>query len=129
MSDVDSHQNKKDSNQVRSNYYLIWSFTYMTISLVILFLLPFPLSFAVLLIGLLLLTVFRVEVTLRRQGLGGMKGLYRSLSSSPPRGSDSSSNRYAGDFAFSPKFYCLNCGYEHREYSCPRCGSKAVRTG
>ena len=61
----------------------------MTIALVILHLLLFPLSFAVLLIGLLLLTVFRVEVTLRRQGLGGIKGLYRSLSLSP-QGSDSS---------------------------------------
>jgi hypothetical protein len=27
------------------------------------------------------------------------------------------------------KFYCMNYGYEHREYACPKCGSKAVRTG
>jgi len=100
----------------------------MTIGLVISYLLPFPLSFAVVLIGLLLLTVLRVEVNLRREGIGGIKGLYESLSSRQRPDSDIS--RYAaGDLAFSPKFYCLNCGYEHREYSCPRCGSKVVRTG
>jgi hypothetical protein len=122
MSNVDSNKNNKDHNQVRNKYYLIWFFIYMSTGLVISYLLPFPLSFVVVLMGLLLLTVFRVEVNLRREGLGGIKGLYRSLSSSPH---DSNSSRYA----FSPKFYCLNCGYEHREYSCPRCGSKVVRTG
>jgi Zn finger protein HypA/HybF involved in hydrogenase expression len=31
---------------------------------------------------------------------------------------------------YSPiKFYCMNCGYEHRENACPKCGSKAVRVG
>jgi hypothetical protein len=127
MSNVDSNHNKKAHNQVRNNYYLIWLVIYMTIGLVISYLLPFPLSFAVVLIGLLLLTVLRVEVNLRREGIGGIKGLYKSLSSSRH---DSDIRRYAvGDLAFSPKFYCLNCGYEHREYSCPRCGSKVVRTG
>src|SRR5437763_4281930 len=87
MSNVDSNKNNKDHNQVRNNYYLIWLFIYITTGLVISYLLTFPLSFAVLSIGLLLLTVFRVEINLRRQGFGGIKGLYRSLSS--PQGPDS----------------------------------------
>ena len=29
---------------------------------------------------------------------------------------------------YSPiKCYCMNCGYEHKENTCPKCGSKAVR--
>jgi hypothetical protein len=31
--------------------------------------------------------------------------------------------------AFPLRFYCMNCGREHKERACPRCGSKAVRVG
>jgi rubrerythrin len=35
-----------------------------------------------------------------------------------------------GGFGYSPvKFYCMNCGYEHKKDVCPKCGSKAVRVG
>ena|SRR5215510_2977612 len=27
------------------------------------------------------------------------------------------------------KYYCMNCGYEHREIGCPNCGSKMKRVG
>jgi hypothetical protein len=27
------------------------------------------------------------------------------------------------------RFYCMNCGKEHKERVCPKCGSKAVRVG
>jgi rubrerythrin len=30
-------------------------------------------------------------------------------------------------FISSIRFYCMNCGYEHRKNACPKCGSKAVR--
>jgi hypothetical protein len=61
-----------------------------------------------------------IRCCLRRQGIGGIKGLYKSLTSF---GNNSSSG-----FGYTPtKFYCMNCGYEHREYACPKCGSKAVK--
>jgi hypothetical protein len=27
------------------------------------------------------------------------------------------------------KYYCMNCGKEHREIACPDCGSKMKRVG
>ena len=37
---------------------------------------------------------------------------------------------FGGGLGYSPiKFYCMNCGYEHRENACPKCSSKAVRAG
>jgi Zn finger protein HypA/HybF involved in hydrogenase expression len=27
------------------------------------------------------------------------------------------------------KYYCMSCGNEHRETSCPKCGSKMIRVG
>jgi rubrerythrin len=36
----------------------------------------------------------------------------------------------SGGMGYSPiKFHCMNCGYEHKENACPKCGSKAVRVG
>jgi rubrerythrin len=35
-----------------------------------------------------------------------------------------------GGMGYSPiKFYCMNCGYEHKESACPKCASRAVRAG
>ena len=62
---------------------------------------------------------------------GGLKDLYKSMTSSF---GDSLNNGMfggaGGGMGYSPiKFYCMNCGYEHRENACPKCGSKAVRVG
>ena len=27
------------------------------------------------------------------------------------------------------KYYCMSCGTQHKGIECPKCGSKAVRTG
>ena len=52
--------------------------------------------------------------------MGGIKGWYKSLSSSGFGGSN--------DYGYHPlKFNCMNCGKEHNKIACPRCGSKAVR--
>jgi hypothetical protein len=41
-----------------------------------------------------------------------------------------SSGLYAGGVGYNPiKFYCINCGYEHRNDACSKCGSKAVKVG
>lgn len=99
----------------------------MGIGIALSFILPFPVSFGVLLLVLIVLNIYRTDLTLRRQGKGGIKGLYKSMSSCiANRGSDFG----AEDTGFSPiKFYCINCGYEHEDNTCPKCGSKAVKGG
>jgi hypothetical protein len=58
---------------------------------------------------------------------GGIKGLYKSMSSSF---ANRSSGLDAGGVGYNPiKFYCINCGYEHRNDACSKCGSKAVKVG
>jgi hypothetical protein len=101
---------------------------YIGIGLVISFIVPFPISFVIAL--LVLLSAVRMHIVLRRQGVArGIKGLYKSMSSS--FGGSSNNNTFGGgSLGYSPiKFYCMNCGYEHRENACPKCSSKAVRAG
>jgi rubrerythrin len=68
-----------------------------------------------------------MHIVLKRQGMpNGLKDLYKSMTSSL---SGSNLNN-SGGMGYSPiKFQCMNCGHEHRENACPKCGSKAVRAG
>lgn len=121
----DNNNNDNNENQKTGhNNYLIWLFIYMGVGLAISMILPFPISFGVLLVALFLLSIIRSEITLRKAGMGGFKGLHKSLSSL-------GFGRSIGNgFGYAPlKFYCMNCGFEHRENACPKCGSKAVRVG
>ena len=98
----------------------------MGIGLSISFIVPFPLSFGVLLLVLFLLNVYRTDLALRRRGIGGIKGLYKSMSSS----ANPTNGRNETALEYTPlKFYCMNCGYEHRNDECPKCGSKALKIG
>lgn len=50
-------------------------------------------------------------------GTGGIRDLFGSFSS-------------AFNDQYRPlKYYCMNCGNEHREIACPNCGSKMKRVG
>jgi hypothetical protein len=91
---------------------------------------PFPISFVMALLVFLLLNAVRMHIALKRQGMpGGLNDLYKSMTSSLG-GSWNNSMFGGGGMGYSPiKFHCMNCGYEHRENSCPKCGSKAVRVG
>ena len=114
--------NDKNDHQIQNNNYLIWLFIYLGIGFAISFILPFPISFAASLLVFLLVNAVRTDIALRRQGIGGIRGLYKSLTSF---GNNSSSR-----FGYTQtKFYCMSCGYEHGEYACPKCGSKAVKVG
>ena len=115
------------NNSIQKNNYLIWMLVYIGIGLVISFIIPFPISLGVLFLVLILLNIYRTNLALRKQDLGGIKGLYKSMSSSF---ANRSSGLGAGGFGYNPiKFYCMNCGYEHRNDACPKCGSKAVKVG
>lgn len=120
--DVDNNKNKPIKN---SNYFT-WLLVYMSIALAISFIIPFPISLGVVILILVLLNVFRTDLALKRQGMGGIKGLYKSISSRADRRSDQGSK----GFGYTPiKFYCMDCGYEHRNEACPECGSKTVKVG
>ena len=100
--------------------------------LAISFVVPFPLSFGIALLVFFALNAARTHIALKRQGMpGGIKDLYKSMGSSLDAGWNNTMFGVGGaGMGYSPiKFYCMNCGYEHKETACPKCGSKAVRTG
>ena len=95
---------------------------YLGIAIFLSVVLPFPIALLVLLVVLFSLNIVRAEIRLRKVGVGGIKGWYKSLSSS--RFGINGSNAYG----YHPlKFSCMNCGKEHNKIACPTCGSKAVR--
>ena len=104
--------------------YLKWFLIYVGVGFLISFLIPFPVSFAVYLLIFLALNVIRTDLGLRKSGMkDDIRGLYRSVSSG------FSSNGVSENIHHNPiKFWCMNCGKEHNERTCPRCGSTAVRT-
>jgi len=97
---------------------------YLGIAAMVSFTLPFPIGLGVLLIVIFSVNIVRAEIRLRKAGVGGIKGWYKSLSSSGFGHSTSTSHLYTPI-----KFYCMNCGNEHRKIACPNCGSKAVKAG
>jgi hypothetical protein len=111
----------------------------MGIGLAISFVVPFPLSFGIALLIFFLLNAARTHNALKRQGIpGGIKDLYKSMDSSLGGGNLNNSmfggvvvgGGGGGGMGYSPiKFYCMNCGYEHKESACPKCASRAVRAG
>jgi hypothetical protein len=97
----------------------IWFGLYVGIGLVLVLLLPFPYDL-ISVFGLCILFNFlRGRSILKRYGgIGGIKDMLNSLSSS-----------MSADNQKLLKYYCMNCGKEHREIACPNCGSKMKRLG
>ena len=98
---------------------LKWFGFYMGVSLILLFLLPFPYDIISVFGLFTLITYLRMRGIMKRYGKGmdGIKDMFGSLSSSM-----SGNNRGL-------KYYCMGCGKEHREIACPNCGSKMKRVG
>ena len=84
---------------------------YLGIGAVTSFFLPFKYAMGVMLIVIFLGNIIRTEIRLRKAGARGIKGRYKSLSSSGfGQNSSNRSNLY------NPiKYYCLNCGKEHSQ--------------
>jgi hypothetical protein len=105
--------------------YLIWFFISMAIVVMLNFFLPFPVSFIISLIVIFCVSIYRDDMALRKAGMGGIKGWYKSMFSSGfgrRRGTGIKGSAYQ-----SLRFSCMNCGNEHNKIACPKCGSKAVR--
>jgi hypothetical protein len=112
-----SDDNNGDIKRYR-NRQLVWLGIYMGIGLAIVFLLPFPIDI-ILLIG----TMVGMNFIRRRwlmgkylggKNIGGLFGFPSSMTGNQPR---------------PLKYYCVNCGKEHKEIACPNCGSKMKRVG
>jgi hypothetical protein len=99
---------------------LKWLGLYFGIGLVLVLLLPFPYDFFSVLGLFVLINFLRGQGILKKHGgTGGIRDLFGSLSSSMSANNQSRPLRY----------YCMNCGREHREIACPDCGSKMKRVG
>ena len=117
---------KGNDNHVTRNY-LTWLFISLVTVVMVSLILPFPMSFVVSLIVIISLSIIRADIALKKAGMGGISGWYKSFSSlQSGRGWDTSSN----NSLYRPlRFSCMNCGNVHNEAACPKCGSKAVRAG
>ena len=83
------------------------------------FLVAFPYDFISVLGLLVLVNYIRYRSILKRyKGPSGVKNMFDSISS----GMDSSTE-------MSLRYLCMSCGKEHKEISCPNCGSKMKKIG
>ena len=97
---------------------LKWPVIYVGIGIVLVLVLPFPYNLASVTALFVLINFLRGRSILKRYGgTSGIKDLFGSLSSSMSRDDESRPLKY----------YCMNCGEEHREIACPDCGSKMKR--
>jgi len=92
---------------------LVWLGISFGISLTISFLLPFPISLAVIFGVFILLNMYMRRVILKRMNAvgGSMSSMLNTSNGS------------------SLKYYCMACGTRHKEAACPKCGSKMKRIG
>ena len=129
---------KGDDNK-NSNFldktYTKWLVAYMVLGFAIHLIIPFPLSLLASLGVTLLMIVLLNAYIMKKFKLdeqnnsnnnsknsgSGIRGILNSLSLY---------NDPSAVFGYNPlKFYCMDCGKEHRKRTCPKCGSMAVRVG
>jgi hypothetical protein len=105
-----------------------WLSVYMIIGLVIIWLFTFPIDFALLILILASINIWRRRVLLKKLHLDkprvlGWRRLFKSLFQSPASSSAYDSSRDNNLV----KYYCMLCGNQNNEIACPRCGSKMKR--
>ena len=117
----------------RNNSFYIqlkWMTVYLGISFIIMILLPFPIDLAIALLAFLLLSFYRRKLRLRKLGIEfssksssidirNIKEFFKSISFRASHSPDYGHRQI--------KYYCMRCDNEHREISCPKCGSKMKR--
>jgi hypothetical protein len=109
--------NVDDNTKRFSIHRLKWSIIYVGIGIILVLVLPFPYDLASVLGLFILVNFLRSRNILKRYGgTGGIRDLF-------------SSSMSASNQSRPLKYYCMNCGKEHREIACPNCGSKMKRVG
>jgi len=94
----------------------MWMGIYMGMGLAISFVLPFPISLLAMFIAIIGIDYLRARYIMKKMGITNIRHMFNSFSS-PQMG-------------YQPlKYSCMSCGTEHREASCPKCGSKMTRVG
>ena len=91
---------------------IIWIGISLGISIAISILLPFPISLVVIVGIFILLSMYMRKIAMKRMGTGTGGGIF---------GSGFGSSKL--------KYYCMNCGAQHSQAACPKCGSKMKRAG
>ncbi|MGH9966166.1 MAG: hypothetical protein ACRD5E_15265 [Nitrososphaeraceae archaeon] len=106
-----------------------WLAVFMAIGFAIIWLFTFPIDLVLLIILFVLMSVYNRRNMLKRLGLletshvKGVKGFFKSLFQTP------SSSSIFGGSSSQIRYFCMSCGNEHKEISCPKCGSKMKRIG
>jgi hypothetical protein len=90
------------------------------ISLTISVLVPFPISLVTIIVVFSLFNLLYMRRRMiRKMGMGMRGGIFGSQSST--------SSSMFGDTSL--KYYCMSCETQHKQASCPKCGSKMKRVG
>jgi hypothetical protein len=107
-----------------------WLAVFMTIGFAIIWLFTFPTDLVLLTVLFILMSIYNRRRMLKRLGLlktneeKGVNGFFKSLFQ------PSTSSLFSGNSSSSQvKYFCMSCGNEHKEVSCPKCGSKMKRVG
>jgi hypothetical protein len=100
---------------------MIWLGISLGISLTISLLLPFPISLVVIIGVFVLFNLYMRRRLMQKMRMSGEEqgGMFGSVSSSSSMLGNSSSLNY----------YCMSCGTQHKDVSCPNCGSKMKKVG
>jgi len=107
-----------------------WLGVFMALGFAIIWLFTFPTDLVLLILLFVLMSLYNRRLMLKRLGLldssdvKGVKGFFKSLFQSP-----TSSSMFSGGSNSQVKYFCMSCGNEHKEISCPKCGSKMKRVG
>jgi hypothetical protein len=90
----------------------MWIGISLGISIVISIILPFPISLVAIIGIFIFLSMYMRKIMMKRMGAGKGLGIFGS-----------------GIDAAKLKYYCMNCGAQHNQLVCPKCGSKMKRVG
>ncbi len=118
-----------DDNKRLLLHQIKWLAVFMAIGFAIIWLFTFPIDLVLLIILFVLMSGFNRRNMLKRLGLletshvKGVKGFFKSLFQTP------SSSSIFGGSSSQIRYFCMSCGNEHKEISCPKCGSKMKRIG
>ena len=109
---------------------LKWAAIYFVAASVIIILLPFPADLVLALMAFVVLCWFRRYLLSRKLGMKNPGSTMTGIEFKKIRELFKSNISVSNDDSQSKvKYYCMNCGYEHREIACPNCGSKIKRAG
>lgn len=107
-----------------------WLGVFMALGFAIIWLFTFPTDLILLILSFILMSVYNGRKMLTKLGLldtshaKGLKGFFKSFFQLP-----TSSSMFGGNSNSQVKYFCMSCGNEHKEISCPKCGSKMKRVG